>query len=187
MRGGAAVVQYRDKTATPAQRQRRASALLERCRAFKVPLLVNDDVALAKAIGADGVHLGRDDASLAHARRELGPNALIGQSCYNLLPLAVGAQQAGADYVAFGAAFASPTKPQAVPAPLSLFAEAKRQLAIPVVAIGGIHAHNARHLATAGVDAIAVISAVAEAADPKKAAAELVAAFVTTKEVLIES
>jgi len=178
MRGGAQLMQYRDKTATPAQRQRRASALLERCRAHKVPLLINDDVALARSLGADGVHLGRDDCDIQRARSELGPDAVIGQSCYNRLPLALEAQSAGADYVAFGAAFPSPTKLRAVHAPLALYAEAKSRLKIPVVAIGGICARNAGRLAEAGVDAIAVISAVTQAPDPARAAQELLAAFV---------
>ncbi len=180
MAGGATCFQYRDKTASASERLRRASALLERCQARKVPLIINDDVALAKSIGATGVHVGRDDSSIGHARRVLGPAAIVGASCYNDLAAALDAQAHGASYVAFGAAFASPTKPGAVPAPLSLYAEAARLLTVPVVAIGGITAANAGVLAQAGVDAIAVISAVMQADDPEQAAANILAAFRAT-------
>lgn len=177
--GGTRLMQYRDKTATETQRQQRASALLEVCRAHKVPLIVNDEVKLAKVIGADGVHLGRNDDSIQQARRQLGPSAIIGRSCYNDLALALTAQTNGADYVAFGAAFASPTKPEAVSAPLSLYAEATKKLTIPVVAIGGISPANAGQLAAVGVDAVAVISAVMAQTDPCQAAAAMCTAFAT--------
>jgi len=171
--GGARLVQYRAKTLTPAERARQAQALRAVTGEAGALLIVNDDVALARDSGADGVHLGRDDAGVAAARRALGPRMLIGASCYDQLELAERALATGADYIAFGSAYPSPTKPGAVRAPLSLYAEAKRRFGGPVVAIGGITAANAAPLVAAGVDALAVISALFDAADPRAAAAGL--------------
>jgi thiamine-phosphate pyrophosphorylase len=142
------------------------------CRPAQVPLIVNDDLELAIALDADGAHLGRDDGDLAEARRRLGPRRLLGASCYNRLELARMAVATGADYVAFGSAFASPTKPGAVRAPLELFREARRALPVPIVAIGGITVENARELLAAGVDAIAVITALFGADDVERRARE---------------
>jgi len=166
-------LQYRNKSIGPALRIRQAQALRALTRPVGALFIVNDDLALAQQTGADGVHLGRDDAGVAAARRALGPGVLIGASCYDRLDLAERALAAGADYVAFGSAYASATKPQAVRAPLSLYREAKRLFRCPVVAIGGICAANAAPLVAAGVDALAVISALFDAADPQAAAAAL--------------
>ncbi len=155
--GGVSLIQYRDKDAGAAQRMRRARALLACCRAHQVPLLINDDVALAAAVGADGVHLGRDDAALSAARQQLGPRAIIGVSCYNQLPRALAAAAAGADYVAFGRFFPSRTKPLAVQAEVDLLRRARQNLNIPVAAIGGITADNGAALIAAGADLLAVI------------------------------
>ena len=163
--GGATAIQYRNKHAPPAVRREQAVALLAICRAAQAPLIVNDDLALALDIDADGVHLGRDDGAVAAARARLGPKKILGVSCYSQLERAVQAAEDGAGYVAFGSAFPSPTKPDAVRAPLALYAAAKRRLAIPVVAIGGITLQNASELIAAGVDAIAVISALFDADD----------------------
>ncbi len=177
--GGAAVVQYRDKSADNTSREHEARDLLAVCRAHGVPLIINDDVALAAIIGADGVHLGRDDATLREARRVLGATAIIGASCYNDFDLAVAAQQAGASYVAFGRFFSSHTKPDAVPvgawpAPsnsgLDLIRQAKAQLSIPVIAIGGITPDNAMPLIDADVDMLAVVHGIFGQADPEQAA-----------------
>ena len=177
--GGAAMVQYRDKTTDAARREREARDLLAVCRAHGIPLIINDDVALAATVGADGVHLGRDDAVLREARRGLGAAAIIGASCYNDFDLAVAAQQAGASYVAFGRFFASHTKPDAVPvgawpAPsnsgLDLIRRAKAQLSIPVVAIGGITPDNAAPLIDAGVDMLAVVHGIFGQTNPEQAA-----------------
>jgi thiamine-phosphate pyrophosphorylase len=168
--GGATVVQYRDKSADNAYREREARDLLAVCRAHGVPLIINDDVALAATIGADGVHLGRDDTALREARRALGDAAIIGVSCYNDFDRAVAAQQAGASYVAFGRFFASHTKPDAAPANLDLIHQAKAQLSIPVVAIGGITPDNAAPLIDAGVDMLAVVHGIFGQADPEQAA-----------------
>jgi len=177
LQGGARVVQYRDKSADVALRFEQASELLGLCRDFAVPLIINDDLRLADLIDADGVHLGRDDVNLREARLILGRDKLIGVSCYNDLSLARAAQDGGADYVAFGSFFASPTKPQAVAAPLELLRHAKRELRVPLVAIGGITLANAHLLVEAGADALAVISAVFDSGNIRAAATEFAQLF----------
>jgi thiamine-phosphate pyrophosphorylase len=157
--GGASAVQYRSKQADPALRHEQASELLALCRRFHVPLIVNDDLRLANLTGADGVHLGKGDGDIREARLILGPGKIIGVSCYSDLQLALDAETQGADYVAFGSFFPSPTKPGALAAPLALLHEAKQSLHIPVVAIGGITPDNVGPLVEAGADAVAVISA----------------------------
>jgi thiamine-phosphate pyrophosphorylase len=160
LEGGIAILQYRRKTARHASEARELAAL---CRRSAVPFIVNDDLALALACGADGVHLGRDDGDIAAARAKLG-GKLLGVSCYGSLAAARDAVAAGADYIAFGSVFSSPTKPSAIRAPHSLFAEA-RSLGVPLVAIGGITLENAPQLMRAGADALAVISDLFEAPD----------------------
>jgi thiamine-phosphate pyrophosphorylase len=171
LRGGAALVQYRAKQVPAARRQAEAAALLALCRAHRVPLVVNDDLDLAVASGADGVHLGRDDAPLAVARQRLGPDAIIGVSCYAEFDRARAAAAGGADYVAFGSLFPSSTKPAAPRAPLALLGRARRELGLPVCAIGGITLANAGLALAAGSDLLAVISDLAEAPDPQARAA----------------
>jgi thiamine-phosphate pyrophosphorylase len=168
--GGARVMQYRDKQATAGQREAIARAVNVLCRAQAVPLLINDDVALAAAVGAAGVHLGRDDPDIAAARTTLGDAALIGVSCYNELGRARSAQAAGADYVAFGRFFPSRTKPQALPATPELLRAARAALKIPIVAIGGITPENGASLIAAGADALAVIEGVFNQPDIRAAA-----------------
>lgn len=163
--GGAAVVQYRNKLLPSAQQRAQAEALLALCRTEAVPFIVNDDLELACAIDADGVHLGRTDGDLRHARATLGPGKLLGASCYDRFELAEQAVAAGADHIAFGSVFASATKPGNVRAPLSLFARARAELRVPAVAIGGITPENAPELVAAGADALAVISALFDAQD----------------------
>ncbi len=156
--GGVRLVQYRDKNGDPGVRSETARALLALCRRHGVRLIVNDDLALALAIGADGVHLGGTDGDLAAARQALGADKLLGASCYADFERARSAVAAGADYVAFGAVYASPTKPQALPAPLSLFARCRNELRIPACAIGGITLANAPPVLAAGADLLAVIT-----------------------------
>jgi thiamine-phosphate pyrophosphorylase len=162
--GGARLLQYRNKTASNALRFEQAAALLAVCRRHDVPLIVNDDLELAARIGADGVHLGRDDGNAANARDRL-PHALIGVSCYNEIERAFDAKNGGADYIAFGRFFASSTKPGDIRASLDLVAEARRRVALPIVAIGGITLDNARPLVAGGVDALAVVSALFDSDD----------------------
>jgi len=168
--GGARIIQYRDKQATAAQREAIAHALNDLCRGHGVPLLINDDVALAAVVGASGVHLGRDDPDIAAARAVLGDAALIGVSCYNELARAQAAQDAGADYIAFGRFFPSRTKPRAVPATPELLRTARAALRIPIVAIGGITPENGASLIAAGADALAVIEGVFNQPDTRAAA-----------------
>jgi thiamine-phosphate pyrophosphorylase len=170
LRGGASVVQYRNKTAGAELRFEQGRALAALCRAAGAAFMVNDDLALALALDADGVHLGGDDGDLAEARRRLGQGKLLGASCYNRIELAEAAAQAGVDYLAFGSVFSSGTKPGAVRAPLAIFAEARR-FALPLVAIGGITLQNAPQVFAAGADAVAVISAVFDAGDIAERAA----------------
>ena len=168
--GGVAVVQYRDKSVDVARRHEQASELVALCHQFGVPLIVNDDLRLADLCGADGVHLGRDDGSIREARIILGRDRLIGASCYQSLELARAAQAAGANYVAFGSFFASPTKPAAVHAPVALLGTASPQMRIPLVAIGGITLANAPQLLDAGADSLAVLSALFGTPDIRTAA-----------------
>jgi thiamine-phosphate pyrophosphorylase len=173
--GGARIVQYRDKSGDSDRRLVEASALRALTLAHNVVFLINDDVALAQAVAADGVHLGREDGAITSARMALGDEAIIGASCYNDFALAEQAVLAGADYVAFGAFYPSKTKPQAVPATPALLARARAELALPLCAIGGITVENAPPLLAAGVDMLAVISAVFAAPNIAAAAQDFAA------------
>ncbi|MFN7086608.1 MAG: thiamine phosphate synthase [Burkholderiales bacterium] len=175
--GGAKFVQYRNKTATAAQRLEQAGVLLELCRQYGARFIVNDHLDLASRLGADGLHLGAEDGPIADARKKLGAGKIIGVSCYDSLSNAVDAQRQDADYVAFGSFFPSGIKPEAVRAPLALLREAKQRLAIPVVAIGGITLATAPQLIAAGADGVAVISALFAAPDIKLAAQRFTALF----------
>jgi len=158
--GGIAMLQYRRKQKQSVEEARRLARM---CRDRAVPFIVNDDVALALDCGADGVHLGREDGEVGAARAMLG-GRLLGASCYDSIAAARTAVAAGADYIAFGSVFPSPTKPAAVRAPLALFGEA-RSLGVPLVAIGGITLQNAPQLRAAGADCLAVISDLFDAPD----------------------
>lgn len=154
--GGASAIQYRNKSASPALRCEQARALARLCAAHGALFIVNDDVDIARDVDADGVHIGEDDGGVARARSALGPDRLIGVSCYGEWERAQAAIEAGADYVAFGSFFPSATKPAARRADLALLARAAL-LPVPVVAIGGISAANAATLIDAGAAAVAVI------------------------------
>ncbi len=158
--GGARLIQYRDKSHDAARRLAQAGALNELCQRHAVPLIINDDVELVAQVGAAGVHVGKDDPAFAIARACLGKNALIGVSCYDRLDLALDAARAGADYVAFGAFFPSPTKPTEIRASVALLRKARAALSVPIVAIGGITPDNAPLLLDVGADALAVVSGV---------------------------
>ncbi len=175
--GGGALVQYRNKASLTAARRDELAQLAALCRTRRVPLIVNDDIALAREVGADGVHLGRDDATVARAKGALGDRMIIGASCYNRLDLAYAAARAGADYVAFGSFFPSPTKPDAVRADAELLRRARAGLDIPLAAIGGITADNGGPLLEAGADLLAVASGVFAAADPAAAAGDYARLF----------
>lgn len=175
--GGARMIQYRDKSHDTARRLAQATVLDELCQRHAVPLIINDDVALAAQIGAAGVHVGKDDPSFATARARLGGNAIIGVSCYDRLDLALEAARAGADYVAFGAFFPSPTKPTEIRASIALLRNARAALNLPIVAIGGITPDNAPLLLDAGADALAVVSGVFGQPDIQAAARRYTALF----------
>ena len=177
LRGGARLVQYRDKSDRNEDRLREARLLRAMCREAGALFLVNDDVELCAAVGADGVHLGEDDSGIEGARARLGEGYLIGASCYNDLDRARAAADAGADYAAFGSVYPSPTKPLARRADFNLLRRARRELDIPICAIGGITPENAAPVLAAGADMIAVIQGLSEAPDPEAAARSLQSLF----------
>ena len=176
--GGARLIQYRDKDSAAATRTAIARELLVLCRARGARLIINDDAALAAAIGADGVHLGASDLPLRDARRRLGDAAIIGVSCSNRLERAVAAQDQGASYVAFGRFFPSRTKPEAPGAELSLLQQARRTLRIPLCAIGGITPDHAPAVIAAGADLVAAVEGVFGAPDVTGAARAYARLFV---------
>jgi thiamine-phosphate pyrophosphorylase len=163
LQGGARLVQYRDKSHDASRRQDEAAALAELCRQHGAQLIINDDLALARQLGV-GLHLGQEDGSLAQARAELGPDAVLGGTCHASLELAEAAAQAGVSYLAFGRFFASSTKPDAPPAPLELLDRARRRFNRPVCAIGGVTLDNAPYLLDHGVDLLAVVHSLFSAA-----------------------
>ena len=173
--GGAVVVQYRDKGDDAERRRREAAAVVALCRQYGATSIVNDDLELALASGADGLHVGRDDADPATVRDRLGPEPVLGVSCYADLDRARDAVARGADYVAFGSVFPSATKPDAVRAPLELFARARAELEVPLCAIGGITADNAARVFAAGADLVAVIRDLFAATDIRAQARRIAA------------
>lgn len=174
--GGAVLLQYRNKCADAELSFDQATMLRALAARAGVPFIVNDDAALARAVEADGVHLGRDDGDIAAARAILRSDAIIGVSCYDSIERARTAAANGADYLAFGAMFASRTKPNAPSARTAVFQQAAA-LGLPRVAIGGINLDNARLVLDAGADLIAVVSAIADAPEPLAVAAQLAALF----------
>ena len=163
--GGCRIVQYRDKTSTMTERVIRAHALRDLTRRYGAKLLINDDIALCFLVRADGVHLGKDDGNLMAARAILGSSRILGASCYADFAMAETADAAGVDYVAFGAVYPSPTKPEAALAPKDLFFDAKIRLTAASCAIGGITLDNAPPLIAAGADLLAVITDLFSAPD----------------------
>lgn len=179
-------LQYRNKTASDRHRQEQAVALRGLTRQFGARLIVNDDLDLALYCEADGVHLGEADGGLAQARARLdaaAPGRILGASCYQSLDLAEAAAKAGADYIAFGSFFASPSKPLARRAAPSLLAAGKAKTGLPVCAIGGITPTNAGELVAAGADLLAVISALFDAAEPYKITQRFLTLFEETHEL----
>lgn len=179
IKGGAGVVQYRDKSekrCIAAARQ-----VLEKCHASAIPLIINDDIALVKAIGADGVHLGKDDTDINQAKAQLGNDAIIGVSCYNSIYRAEKAQSEGATYIAYGRFFPSRSKPNAPATGLEVLTESN--LDIPIVAIGGITVQNGKQLLDAGADLLAVIDGIFGQENIQQAAEQLHKLF-TEKPIL---
>ncbi|MFE8071383.1 thiamine phosphate synthase [Marinobacteraceae bacterium S3BR75-40.1] len=172
LRGGAVLIQYRDKVNPPSDRRRLATRLLALCRRHRVPLVINDDLELALRIGADGVHLGLEDGNLAAARRRLGPDRIVGATCHGSLRLAQGAAEVPCSYLAFGRFFASSTKAKAPPASPNVLS-AGRRYGLPVTAIGGITRDNMAPIVAAGADLIAMVHGLFAADDIEQRAREL--------------
>ena len=171
--GGARLIQYRDKSNETEKRLHQATVLKRLCEQTSSLLIINDDIELAHTVQAHGVHLGKDDVSIDKARQQLGPDAVIGVSCYDQLDLALAAEKIGANYIAFGAFFPSPTKPDAQAASLGLLKAAKQQLHIPVCCIGGITTDNASTLVERGADMTAVITDLFSSKDIQKTASQI--------------
>lgn len=167
LQGGVSILQYRNKLANHKLQTQQSREILPLCRQYQVPLIINDSVELCLMLDADGVHIGAEDGNLSEVRAMLGASRILGASCYNRFDLALSAQQSGVDYVAFGACFASNTKPNAPVAGLDLFKLAKEQMHIPAVAIGGITLKNAPLVINAGANSIAVINAIFSADNVK--------------------
>ena len=165
LRGGARVIQYRNKSVEESLCRAQAGGIARLCRIWNALFIVNDSVELAREIDADGVHLGKDDGDIVAARAMLGPGKLIGVSCYNEIGRARAAVSQGADYVAFGSFFPSATKPKALRAGTELLQVATSEIALPVVAIGGITVDNAAGPIAAGADAVAVVRSLFDAND----------------------
>lgn len=174
LRGGARILQYRDKPASTTERLARGKALRSLCQRYGAMFIVNDDIALAAATGADGVHLGQSDGRIQDARKQLGQHAIIGVTCHDDADLADQAAEQGADYVAFGRFFPSQTKPHALPAPLQVL---HHPLNIPKVAIGGVNHDNALPLVRAGASALAVIHALFASHDIEASARQFATLF----------
>ncbi|MBC7414687.1 MAG: thiamine phosphate synthase [Herminiimonas sp.] len=177
LQGGANLLQYRHKTADAALRLAQATALLALCRRFGKPFIVNDHVDLCLSIGADGVHVGGTDAAIAVVRAEVGPDLIVGASCYGDLALAKAAHAAGASYVAYGGFYPSRVKKYPVTTDIGILAQSRVELPLPMVVIGGMTPENAAPLVDAGTDMVAAISSVYLADDPEQAAASFVALF----------
>ena len=175
--GGARIIQLRDKFSSDDQLIDLAKELRRLCHRYGAIFLINDRVELARLVKADGVHLGKDDAAYEEARQVLGKEVIIGISCYNEFERAIAAAEAGADYVAFGSFFPSPTKPDAVRANKELLKKAKANINVPICAIGGITSSNAAELIEAGADMIAVISDLWKAPDVRLKAKQFSSIF----------
>ncbi|MFC5476244.1 thiamine phosphate synthase [Paraherbaspirillum soli] len=181
LQGGAALVQYRHKSADAALRQRQAEALLALCRRYQRPLIINDFVELCLALDADGIHVGGTDASVAQVRAKVGPGKIVGASCYGDLALAHDAHRAGASYIAFGGFYPSRVKKYPVTTPPDIITKAKAGIPLPSVVIGGMTQENAVPLVAAGADMVAAISSVYLADDPTAAARGFVDLFTKKK------
>lgn len=174
---GISLLQYRSKLPNNTDRLSTARSLLALCSTYSVPLIINDDVELCMQVGAAGVHIGRQDADPREARARLGNQAIIGVTCHDSIAKAVEAEQASADYVAFGRFFPSQTKPLASPANLSMLTQARKQLTVPIVAIGGINKENGAAARLAGADMLAVVHAIFGSDDICTSTRELVQLF----------
>ena len=182
LRGGARIVQLREKDSSQDEIIRLGRGLLQITKRYGVPLIINDSPSMAKEIGADGVHLGKDDPGMQDAMRILGGEAIIGISCYGEIERGIQAEREGADYVAFGTPYFTPTKPDRKGTPFEVLREARKKITkIPIFAIGGINKENATSVLETGVDGIAVITGVFGSPDPERAARDLASVFKAIK------
>ena len=177
LQAGVALLQYRHKEAAPELRREQATALLALCRRYKVPFIVNDYTDLCVLLGADGVHVGGTDATVAQTRAILGPDKIIGASCYGDMQRAIDAQAAGASYVAFGGFYLSRVKQYAVTTSPAILDAARAVIALPTVVIGGMTPVNARPLVERGADLVAAVSSVYLSDDPAATVAGFNALF----------
>ena len=173
LQGGASIIQYRDKSSDPDKRLQQAEIVCSLCQQYQAISIINDDIELARTVGADGVHLGKHDAAISQAKEKLGANSIIGVSCYNDISLAQQAETNGASYVAFGTMFSSSTKPEAVNAGPEIISQAKQKISIPVCVIGGITEKNIHQLVEQGADMAAVISDLFSAKDIRQTAVNI--------------
>lgn len=177
IQGGAAWVQYRHKSASPALRREQAGALLALCRRYERPFIINDFADLVQELDADGIHVGGTDQPVAAMRALLGPSKIVGASCYGSLAMAQAAHKAGASYVALGGFYPSRVKEYPVTTEPALIAQVKQKIPLPCVVIGGMTHQNCRQLIIQGADMVAAISSVYLADDPAAAAREIAALF----------
>jgi thiamine-phosphate pyrophosphorylase len=177
LKGGIALLQYRHKTADAAQRQEQAESLLALCRRYDVPFIINDYIDLCLSLNADGIHVGGTDAAVADVRNMIGPDKILGASCYGSLEMAHAAEKAGASYVAFGGFYPSKVKKYPVTTPPAIVADWKAQGTVPSVVIGGMTRDNSESLVRNGADMVAAISSIYLAGDPQAAAREFSALF----------
>lgn len=178
LKGGAKIVQLREKERTEAEIIELGKQLLEVTKKYNVPLIINDSPELTKEIGADGVHLGEHDPEIENARELLGDDSIIGVSCYSDLNRGINAEKLGADYVAFGTPYSTPTKPGRIPTPFETLIEAKKKIkTIPIFAIGGIYPENVKDVLATGVDGIAAITSIFKSSDPEENARKLACLF----------
>lgn len=178
LKGGAKIVQFREKNTPENELLEIGKNLLEITKKYNVPLIINDSPEIAKEVDADGVHLGENDPDILHARRILGENKIIGVSCYGEIKRGLGAVKKGADYLVFGTPYYTPTKPDRKPTPFETIIKARSLFRnIPIFAIGGINASNAKEVIKTGVDGIAVITSVFSSRDPEESSRELASFF----------
>lgn len=173
LQGGAALLQYRHKTANAQLRKKQAVALLDLCRRYQRPFIINDHIELCMELDADGIHVGGLDASVTQVRDTIGPDKIVGATCYGELQLARMAEKQGASYIAFGGFYPSRIKKYPVTTPHNIVKQSKLEIALPTVVIGGMTLENCLPLIAAGADMVAVISSVYFADDPKIAALNL--------------
>ncbi|MEO6352726.1 MAG: thiamine phosphate synthase [Burkholderiaceae bacterium] len=177
LQGGAALLQYRHKTAGPELRRTQAAALQALCRRYARPFIINDYLELFLELDADGIHVGGTDASVVAVRAAVGPDKIVGASCYGSLQLARDAHLAGASYVAYGGFYASKVKQYPLTTSIDILAQSKAEIPLPSVVIGGMTRENSAPLVTAGADMVAAISSVYLADDPQAAAQAFAALF----------